>query len=99
MQTHAKKETADRNQTPGRAAGTFQFADRRPETAAQNRLQTLAQSSPQTAQLQAIQARADAGAAASGQLQSETVQRQTEDDDKPLQGKFDTVQREAEDEE
>lgn len=101
MQTHAERETADRNQAQRPSGAAFQFADRRPETAAQNRLQNLAQSGPQAAQLRAVQARADAaGASRLDALQPETVQRQAADDEEPLQGKFEVAQRaEAEDEE
>lgn len=100
MQTHAERQSAAHTPTQARSGGTAQFADRRPETAAQNRLQAVAQSAPQAAQLRGIQARADAAAASRlDALQSKTVQRQTDDEEKPLQGKFDTVQRQTMDDE
>lgn len=78
-----------------RPAGTFQFADRRPEAEIHNRLLSLTQASPLVEQLQAIQARADNRMGLGGGA----IQRfEGLDDEKVAQGKFGPVQRlEAED--
>lgn len=59
MQTHADKKPLSRNGMRKPGEGAFQFNDQRPETAAHNRRQAIANASPQAAQARAIQAKAD----------------------------------------
>jgi hypothetical protein len=106
MQTHADQEHS--NTTRSEPVGTnaaFQFADRRPAAASQSRLAGQADASPQSVQLQAIQAMAEASPGVQttqrlGAGQTATAQRQAVEEEEPLQGKFTVAQRAAvEDEE
>ncbi|MBS1189275.1 MAG: hypothetical protein H6R10_1067 [Rhodocyclaceae bacterium] len=107
MHTRAEKPKAVQARSEEhRPAGAFQFADQRPEAQAQDRLQNLAQTGPQAGQLKAIQERADAspGVQTAAQLMAlaqsgGTAQRQSKpEDEEPLQGRFEAVQRQEADE-
>ena len=97
MHTHATRTQKNQskavaNESSGKRSGgetKFQFEDNRPETIAQRKLQKLMNNSPQAQQAAQFQAMADS-------YSSDVIQRREYmEEEEPLQGKFEPVQKKA----
>lgn len=100
MTTHADRTKEKKSQSGANRISqkqntnkaSFQFADNRPEAAAQRELQAVADNSPRAMQTAQFAAMADIDA-------GETVQKRDSLEEEPLQGKFETIQKQSPEEE